>query len=146
MIFWKWLSFESMTPHQLYDALQLREAVFTFDQACTDCDIDGLDKKAIHLLAYDQEILIGYLRVYEKDQTQIIGRIVVNPSQQGQGIGRQMILEALRYLQEKHPNHIIEMSAQTYLETFYVSLGFETVGESYLEGGIKHIKMCLTHR
>ncbi len=125
MINWKWYTFESLSTSKLYDALQLREAVFTFNQKCIEHDIDGLDKKALHMLGYTQEELVGYLRVYEKDRAQVIGRIVVNPKMQGQGIGRQMILEAIRYLQDNFPNHSIEMSAQSYLEKFYVSLGFE---------------------
>ena len=35
----------------------------------------------------------------------------------------------------------ITISAQTYLKKFYNNLGFQQVGEGYLEDGIPHIRM-----
>jgi ElaA protein len=37
----------------------------------------------------------------------------------------------------------IELSAQKYLLKFYSELGFEKVGEEYLEDNIPHVKMIL---
>ena len=35
----------------------------------------------------------------------------------------------------------IKISAQLYLKSFYSSLGFQQVGDAYLEDGIPHIAM-----
>jgi len=43
---------------------------------------------------------------------------------------------------KKHQNKFpIIISAQTYLQHFYQDFGFQTIGESYDEDGIPHIKM-----
>ena len=36
---------------------------------------------------------------------------------------------------------LIKISAQCYLDKFYTSLGFNAIGEGYLEDGIPHIEM-----
>ena len=43
------------------------------------------------------------------------------------------------YFKEK----TIKISAQTYLKKFYNELGFDPIGEEYLEDGIPHIAMLL---
>ena len=47
----------------------------------------------------------------------------------------------LQEVKTKFPDLTIELSAQEYLISFYISLGFATQGETYLEDGIPHIKM-----
>ena len=43
---------------------------------------------------------------------------------------------------EKHFNTpVMKVSAQLYLERFYHTLGFDQVGDGYLEDGIPHIGM-----
>ena len=38
----------------------------------------------------------------------------------------------------------IKISAQAYLEKFYIDLGFERRGEGYIEDGIPHCAMFIT--
>ena len=47
----------------------------------------------------------------------------------------------LSFLKDKFINSDVCISAQFRLVNFYENLGFETVGEVYLEDGIDHIKM-----
>ena len=47
----------------------------------------------------------------------------------------------LKEVKTKFPDLAIELSAQEYLISFYISLGFISCGETYLEDGIPHIKM-----
>ena len=37
----------------------------------------------------------------------------------------------------------MHLDAQAYLETWYASMGFETVGGMFLEAGIEHVAMVL---
>lgn len=145
VIAWTWHSFADLASSQLYDALQLRELVFTIGQKCSDPDLDDVDRRAVHMLGYDDSKLVGYLRIYEKNHRQNLGRIVVAPDRQGQGIGREMMLVVIAHLQKENPGQIIEMSAQYYLEKFYQSLGFVSEGEVYLEAGIPHVRMQLVN-
>ena len=144
MTIWKWFEFEDLTPNQLYDILQLRELVFTFGHKCDEADIDDVDRTALHFTAYSGSALVGYLRVYQKDGKVKMGRIVVHPDHQGKGLGREMMVLAILYLQQSFPGKTIEMSAQYHLEKFYQSLGFQTVSDIYMEAGIQHVSMSLT--
>ncbi len=56
-IHWSWHAFAELTPFQLYDALALREKAFTFEQACTEVDLDDVDQHCQHLLGYDGNTL-----------------------------------------------------------------------------------------
>ncbi len=138
-----WFQFNQLTGAQVYDILQLRELVFTFEQKCSERDIDDVDRTALHYVMYSGDQLAAYLRVYSADSKLKMGRIVVHPSQQGKGLGRKMMVDAMNYLSRHYADKTIEMSAQYYLEKFYQSLGFETISEIYLEAGIEHVNMRL---
>lgn len=46
--------FNELTPEELYGILQLRERVFTFEQRCSEPDLDGFDKVAYHIFLTDE--------------------------------------------------------------------------------------------
>ena len=48
---------------------------------------------------------------------------------------------SIKVIKEFFDETIIVLSAQTYLKRFYNNLGFNEVGEEYLEDGIPHIEM-----
>jgi len=141
----KWFvkTLEQMSGREVLGILRLREEVFTIGQKCTEPDIDDYDLKSIHLFAYDNDALVAYLRIYDKNNAKNLGRIVVNPNHQGKGYGRELIKQALSYLQNCYPEQPVQMSAQYHLEEFYKSLGFVSSGEIYTEAGIDHIFMKL---
>ncbi|WP_343988555.1 GNAT family N-acetyltransferase [Kangiella japonica] len=130
---------------ELYQLLKLRAEVFVVEQECAYQDVDGQDPDALHLLAADEkQSLIAYARLYD---TQIegkdyiaIGRVCTAEAFRGQGISRQLMEQAISYI-ESNQKKPITVSAQAYLEQFYQSLGFATVSEPYLEDGIPHIRM-----
>ena len=49
--------------------------------------------------------------------------------------------EAIAEVEKRHPGEPIEISAQSHLQKFYGSLGFEVISEEYLEDGIPHVDM-----
>ena len=49
--------FNDLTAKQLYDILQLREAVFQLEQNCLYKDIDDKDKECYHLMHYQNNEL-----------------------------------------------------------------------------------------
>ncbi|MCW8857944.1 MAG: GNAT family N-acetyltransferase [Kangiella sp.] len=133
-----------MSKKELYDLLQLRIAVFCVEQNCPYQDLDGLDKNAMHLLAYDDGKMVGYLRLFESLEhyhgLAAIGRVCTVSSARKNGLAREMMELALNY-SDQHFAKNIKISAQEYLEDFYSSLDFVTVTEPYLEDGILHIGM-----
>lgn len=140
----RWRSWSGLSKKELYDLIQLRLAVFCVEQNCPYQDLDGLDKQAMHLLAYNDGKLIGYLRLFESLEQYhglaSIGRVCTEQSMRKQGLARDMMQLALSY-SDKHFAKNIKISAQKYLEDFYASLDFVTVTEPYLEDGIPHIGM-----
>ena len=143
---WQWSRFHGLDAPALYQVIALREAVFVVEQRCVYLDCDGLDLQAWHLLGWRGATLVAYLRVLPPDlvypDTQAIGRVVVTPAARGSGLGAALMREGIGRAEALDPAPI-KISAQAYLESWYVKLGFETWGEGYLEDGIPHVPMIL---
>lgn len=143
---WCWFSMDEMKPVQLYDMLALREAVFVVEQACIYQELDGRDKVAQHLLVTQQETVVACLRTLPPTarQTRVrIGRVAVAPNWRKQGLARLMVQNAIDKIRLDYPSSGIYLDAQTYLQGFYSSLGFQVCGDEFLEDGIPHIAMQL---
>jgi len=145
MLNWQWRSFAELNSHELYDLLALRQEVFIIEQKCIYPDLDYYDQKATHLLGWHEKKLVAYARLFEKDicypNSISIGRVVASPGMRSKGIGKELMNVILTHLENTNNIHPITISAQFYLEKFYASLGFKSVGEPYQEDGIPHIKM-----
>lgn len=141
-----WRSWQQLSQQELYDLIQLRLQVFSVEQNCPYQDLDNIDQKALHLLAYQDAKLVGYLRLFEvesEDKTinpMSIGRVCCALSQRNTGLGKRLMIEALEYSDKRYQKDIY-IGAQAYLEKFYQNFGFETQTEIYIEDGIPHIGM-----
>lgn len=136
---------DAMTLHQVY---KLRQNVFILEQRCLYADIDALDEQAIHMLGVDaDQQLVAYLRILQPGvqyTEPAIGRVVVAPVARGTGLGRELIVAGVNLTHQHYPNANIRLSAQSHLVALYESVGFVSVGESYLEDDIPHQEMLLT--
>ena len=144
-VHWHWSRFQSLSLDDLYDALALRSAVFSVEQACAYLDPDGVDRSSSHLLGRDVAgVLHGYMRVVDpgvKYAEPSIGRVVTSPALRGTGLGRKLFAEGLSRCTAAWPGQGIRISAQAHLDRFYASFGFEPVGAIYLEDNIPHLEM-----
>ena len=141
---WKIKRFNQLSPLELYDILKAREEVFIMEQECLYHDIDSKDLEAIHIFAQEDNQVACYLRVLDKGVSYdeiSIGRVMTRPAYRGQGYGEQVMEKAIDYVEGVMGESKIRISAQVYLERFYVNLGFEIVSEVYLEDGIEHHEM-----
>lgn len=140
-----WQRLEDFTASAWHDILRARESVFVVEQNCAYQEADHLDAHAWHLQLRQSGALAAYARVVDvgcKDPQQpSIGRVLTLPAFRGQSLGRALMHEAIRFTELRYPHVGIQISAQAYLQHFYASLGFETVGEGYDEDGIPHIGM-----
>ena len=148
VINFKCLSFYQLSLDQLYELMALRQAVFVVEQDCPYLDADGKDQAAYHLLGYnDQGVLVAYTRLLAPGSSYAdhaaIGRVVTRASERRTGLGRLLMLESISMVRKLFNSPDIKISAQSYLIKFYESLGFKTIGASYLEDGIPHIAMIL---
>lgn len=142
---WTLKKFSELTVDELHDLLQLRIDIFVVEQNCPYPELDGKDKIAYHYFARDdKKNLVAYTRIfapgdYYKDAA--IGRVVVRASNRRQGLGYALMKGSISAIKDLFGTGQIKIGAQTYLRDFYESLGFEKVGEDYLEDGIPHIYM-----
>lgn len=142
-----WKSFDELSNDELYAALHLRQEVFVVEQDCPYLDADNSDQNAFHLLCYEGNKLIAYLRAFKpgvKYDDSSMGRIVTEINSRGLGLGKEITKEGVKFLKKEYPNHEIVISAQHRLKHFYIDLGFTPRGEVYLEDDIDHIQMYLT--
>lgn len=146
---WQWSHFENLGVHNLYDALQLRAKVFILEQG-PYLDPDGADERSWHLLGRDERgELHAYLRVVDpgvKYAEPSIGRVVTSAQRRGTGLGRRLMAEGVHRCELVWPGRGVRISAQAHLAPFYEGLGFQSVGEEYLEDNIPHIEMLRSAR
>lgn len=140
------LPFDQLSLDQLYAIMALRQEVFVVEQNCPYLDADGKDMDAHHLMGIDEKgQLLAYTRLLPKgisyEKYVSIGRVVTSPKARGRGLGKQLMEESIQQARQIFPPADVKISAQYYLIKFYESLGFQSIGESYLEDDIPHIAM-----
>ena len=115
-----------------------------FRNHCVYLDIDGKDQEALHLLWYKNNVLVAYTRCFPPGvyfEEPAIGRVLVRRSERMNSYGHEIMKASIEALEQRFPGTSIKLSAQTYLQAFYESHGFQKSGEGYLEDGIPHIPM-----
>lgn len=146
MIVFTTKSFAELSASELYSLLQLRSEIFVVEQNCAYQDCDGKDEMSMHLLGFEDNVLVAYARLLPKgvsyENYPSIGRVATKFSVRKKGYGKLLMLEAIKYCKE-HFKINIKISAQAYLEKFYQDLGFVTISAPYLEDDIPHIAMIL---
>ena len=138
---WVAQSFDELELDELYAILRLRAEVFVVEQDCAYQDLDGLDRRAVHLAGMEEGELVAYARWYPEGGHVRLGRIVTSPRVRGRGHGRRLVTEAIRRIADEHPDRPVLIHAQAHLERFYRALGFERRGEAFEEDGIPHVAM-----
>ncbi|MAU69707.1 MAG: acyltransferase [Gammaproteobacteria bacterium] len=141
-----WKNFDELSIDELYAVLHLRQKVFIVEQDCPYLDADNSDQNAFHLLCYEDNKLIAYLRAFKpgvKYEGSSMGRIVTEINSRGLGLGKEITKEGVKFLNKEYPNQEIVISAQHRLKNFYTDLGFIPRGEVYLEDDIDHIQMYI---
>ncbi len=146
---WQWLHFRQLALDDLYELLALRCRVFILEQGAY-LDPDGLDRDAFHLLARDAagslQACLRALPPGRKYAEASIGRVVAAPEQRGRGLGRELMQRGLARCDGEWPGQGVRISAQQRLQGFYASLGFQAVGDAYLEDDIPHLQMLRSPR
>lgn len=132
-------------PRTLYLLAKLRQDVFTLEQHATDADLDGRElEPGTEIMWLEDPDPVAHLRVLrEADGTVRIGRVAVRADRRRGGFGRRLMTAALEHVRATAPEAEVHIDAQAYLEPWYASMGFETVGGVFMEAGIEHVAMVL---
>jgi ElaA protein len=144
---WEVKVFQKLSVDQLFEILQLRVDVFVVEQQCAYPELDDYDRheETRHVFAHDEgSRLIAYVRILPpglRHPEVCIGRFVVRLEARGKGIGHQLLRNALDVIHECWSGCAIRISAQEYLQGFYVQYRFTRVSDVYLEDGIPHVEM-----
>ena len=139
-------TFTELSPQDIYNILQLRSEVFVVEQNCVYQDIDDKDQYALHILLKKDDNLIGYSRIFKKGdyfKEASIGRVLIKKQERNNRHGSLLMELSIKAIKDYFKENIIKISAQTYLKKFYNELGFDSIGDEYLEDGIPHIAMLL---
>lgn len=144
----------NMPAQQIHDLYKLRVDVFVHEQQAPYAEIDDIDPHpgTHHLLAYSSPplTLVGTARVFGVPHDQHIGRVCVHKDFRRQGIAGNLMDEALEVcraraaaLDPTTQTAQVTLEAQTYIQDFYASYGFQAEGEEFELEGVPHIRMRL---
>lgn len=146
MLNWKTKAFNELNNYELYEILKLRSKVFVVEQNCIFLDMDDKDQKCMHILGFDDDVLVAYSRLVPSGvsyKEAAIGRVVTDPGYRRKNAGKELMRISIDKLYEEYGTQRIRIGAQCYLRDFYESFGFVKDSDEYLEDGIPHIEMIL---
>lgn len=141
---WYMATFNDLSNVDLYQILKARTDIFVVEQNCAYPELDDLDQVSTHYFLKKDDDIIAYARIIPKNMKYpvvSIGRVLVKKDYRGQGLARELMTRVLDVITQGWQENTIQIQAQTYLKSFYESLGFKQISESYLEDGIPHIDM-----
>lgn len=155
----RWLIRSVSTAGELEQALALRHEVFVEEQKVpAELERDGIDADAYHVLAVrtsmpDEGVAaaaaaaasrpLGTGRAFRlpgRPGHAGIGRIAVRAEARRQGIASALVRHLVAWCLAQGLT-TVELHAQAHLVEFYRRLGFQPVGEPFVEAGIMHVTM-----
>ena len=121
----------------------IREKVFIEEQKVTSqLEWDGMDKEAIHFLAFKDKKAVGCARAFVIENHMQLGRMAVLKEYRGEGIGSNLIEKAVTIAKLDQLSSIY-ISAQCHAINFYKKFGFKVTSDIYLDAEIPHRDMKL---
>ena len=121
---------------------KIREEVFIKEQGFIN-EIDDLEDSSFHLLYYVNEEVVGVCRFYELEKDVYkIGRIAVKKELRNKGIGKEIVNNAIEYINKLNAKKIYIYS-QLHAVGFYEKLGFIVEGDIFYEEDHPHKKVYL---
>lgn len=137
--------FNDISVDHFHDIAALRIKIFVIEQNCPYQELDGKDKDAFHLYYINQNNeVVAATRILPQgisyDEVSI-GRVVVDESYRGTGLGHEIMKQSMLFIKEQYGDVDVRLSAQKHLENYYGRHNFRSTGKEYLEDGIPHVEM-----
>ena len=129
----QYLAYQSET--RLFDNKDIPPLKQTLDE------VENEYQKGIILKALDEDkTVIGSVRAFCDNGTVYIGKLMVHPSKQGQGIGTQLLLE----IEKQYPKQRYELFTSTRSEkniVLYKKLGYKIFDEKQVTEELRFVYM-----
>ena len=122
-------------------ALDLRHRVFCEEQGVDPAaEQDGRDRDALHVVAVEGNTVLGTCRLLLDGEVARLGRMAVERSARGRGVGRAVLGAAERSAAEAGARRV-RLHAQIAVERLYRRGGYHRRGDPFAEQGIDHVAM-----
>lgn len=133
------------TDEEWADARAVRQSVFVEEQDCPpEEEWDAFDSDSRHLIGALGDDVVATARwrevTHEGRVMAKLERFAVLQAERGHGIGRAMVQATIDDASSAGYD-AFTLHAQSHLEAFYASFGFESTGHSFHEVGIPHVEM-----
>jgi ElaA protein len=142
---WEVKKFQEMTNIEVFNMYKLRGKVFVVEQDRLYPDVDDTDLTAIHLFNYDGDKLLAYARIFQEEGHVSFGRVVVDETARGTGLGAKLVEKVLDTIHDYFPDQKIEIHAEDYVQHFYEKFGFVRIGDIITFNNSPHVKMVLNN-
>ena len=119
----------------LVDLWKIKELVH---QQCEE--IDKLNKRLDYKCRHLKRLQKNYQYLEEENRTFRLGRFAVLPEYRKQGLGNKLFKFVEQYIKLKINPCTIYFHGMAYLKDYYLSMGYEMVGDVFLEENIEHIE------
>lgn len=118
----------------------IRQAVFVREQGFQN-EFDDIDKRAYHLVIYEDGKPAAAGRLFEKDKgIYYIGRVAVLKQYRGMKLGRK-IMSLLEEKAKELGGEKTVVSAQCAARTFYEKMGYTAFGSIHYDESCPHVYM-----
>lgn len=134
--------FNQLTPQEIHTIYKARVDVFVVEQNCPYHEVDDYDLVSMHLLCYDKDQLVAYLRVlppHTTFETASIGRVL--SLVRHKHYAQNLLETGIQVAEKEFHAETITIEAQTYARKLYENAGFQQTSQPFLEDGIEHIQM-----
>ena len=132
---------QARDEREIAAALDLRERVFCGEQGVPlAAERDGRDPHALHVVALQEERLVGTCRLVFDGEVAKLGRMAVESGARGGGVGDAILAAAERSAREAGARRIT-LHAQTAVKDLYSRHGYMPNGETFVEEGIDYVAM-----
>ena len=121
--------------------IMIRTRVFVVEQEiAASLETDHFENASTHYLVSHEQgfIATARSRFLEDKETAKIERVAVLKEARGKGVGRQLMDYILNNLDAYPHLKTIQVGSQNTAIAFYQKLGFQVIGEEYLDAGIPH--------